>query len=142
MSARFLRQGQRKTVPLDVIPEDLTAELVPASRACCCPARPVVRVIMPPTADRPHETDLLLCGHHYRASRQALAAAHATVCDLGGLPSDVPVALLPSSLHPSVRASCLATATTASQVPFIRVQGLFRGPWWPRRLAIDVKGSG
>jgi hypothetical protein len=34
---------------------------------------------MPPTATRPHQTDLLLCGHHYRASRDALAAAGATV---------------------------------------------------------------
>ena len=34
---------------------------------------------MPPTAARPHETDLLLCGHHYRASRTALAAAGAVV---------------------------------------------------------------
>jgi hypothetical protein len=51
-------------------------------RACCCPARPVVRVIMPPTPGRPHAVDLLLCGHHYRNSRQILATAGATVCDL------------------------------------------------------------
>ncbi len=53
-----------------------------ADRACCCPATAKVRVIMPPTAARPHETDLLLCGHHYRVSRQALAAAHARVQEL------------------------------------------------------------
>ncbi len=51
-------------------------------RACCCPARPVVRVIMPPIPGRPHAVDLLLCGHHYRVSRQVLAAAGATVSDL------------------------------------------------------------
>jgi hypothetical protein len=51
-------------------------------RACCCPAKAKVRVIMPPTAARPHQTDLLLCGHHYRASRQALAAVHARVQEL------------------------------------------------------------
>jgi hypothetical protein len=34
-------------------------------------------VVMPPTPARPYETDLLLCGHHYRASRTALAAAAA-----------------------------------------------------------------
>jgi hypothetical protein len=44
----------------------------------------VVRVVMPPTAARRHETDLLLCGHHYRVSRAALAAAHATVSELPG----------------------------------------------------------
>ena len=47
--------------------------------ACCCPAMPVVRVVMPPTLTRPHPTDLLLCGHHYRVSRQRLAALNATV---------------------------------------------------------------
>jgi hypothetical protein len=57
-----------------------------AGRACCCIARPAVIVLIPPTADRPHQTDLLLCGHHYRTSKQALAAANATVLDLNGVP--------------------------------------------------------
>jgi hypothetical protein len=57
------------------------------SRACCCPARPVVRVIMPPTADRAHSVDLWLCGHHYRASLPALLAAGAIVEDLT-IPAD------------------------------------------------------
>ena len=55
-----------------------------ASRACCCPAAPVVTVIMPPTAGRPHPVDLLLCGHHYRVSQAALGAAGATVYDSTG----------------------------------------------------------
>jgi hypothetical protein len=49
------------------------------SKACSCPARPVVRVVMPPTAERTHPVDLWLCGHHYRASLHALLAAGATV---------------------------------------------------------------
>ena len=53
-------------------------------QACCCVARAVVRVVMPPTADRPHETELLLCGHHYRVSRTDLSAAHASVHELAG----------------------------------------------------------
>jgi hypothetical protein len=48
-------------------------------RACCCPARPVVRVLIPPVAARPHSVDLLLCGHHYRTSCAALAAAGAVI---------------------------------------------------------------
>ena len=52
------------------------------SRSCCCPARPAVRVTMPPTADRAHPVDLWLCGHHYRASLAALVAAGATVEEL------------------------------------------------------------
>jgi len=54
----------------------------PGDRACCCVARAVVRVVMPPAPGRPHETELLLCGHHYRVSRHALSAAHARVQEL------------------------------------------------------------
>jgi hypothetical protein len=56
--------------------------------ACCCPAYPVVRAVMPPTPERPHSIDLLLCGHHYRVSREALAAAGATVYRLPGAAGD------------------------------------------------------
>jgi len=63
--------------------DDLLPSLrhVVADRACCCPARPVVTVIMPPAPGRPHPVDLLLCGHHFRVSRAALAAAGAAVYD-------------------------------------------------------------
>jgi len=54
-------------------------EPAPEFRACCCPGRPVVRVIMPASATRPHPVDLLLCGHHYRASCAAPAAARAVI---------------------------------------------------------------
>jgi hypothetical protein len=70
--------------------------------ACCCPANPVVRVIMPATAARPHRTELLLCGHHYRVSRQALAAANATVAELLGPAGSPPDALLPDLPAPRV----------------------------------------
>jgi hypothetical protein len=55
-----------------------------ASRACCCPAKPVVVAVMPPAPGRDHPTDLLLCGHHYRKSCLALLAAGATVYDAAG----------------------------------------------------------
>ena len=57
-------------------------------RACCCVARAVVRVVMPLTPDRPHETELLLCGHHYRVSRASLVAAPAQVEELPGVGAD------------------------------------------------------
>lgn len=59
-------------------------EPVPAAadRACCCAAKAVVRVVMSSAPGRPHETELLLCGHHYRVSRQVLTAAHARVDEL------------------------------------------------------------
>jgi hypothetical protein len=65
-------------------PEDRAAWSRPhdlGDRACCCPVRPVVRVLIPPAPARPHSVDLLLCGHHYRASRAALAAAAAVIMD-------------------------------------------------------------
>ena len=62
------------------------------SRSCCCPARPVVKVIMPPTADRRHSVDLWLCGHHYRASVVALAKAGARVEDLTAMAAARPLA--------------------------------------------------
>ena len=49
----------------------------------------VVRVVMPPSAGRPDETELLLCGHHYLVSRRALSAVGASVRDLPGTPPDV-----------------------------------------------------
>lgn len=52
------------------------------SRSCCCPARPVVKVIMPPVPGRNHPVDLYLCGHHYHASTAALLVAGAKVEDL------------------------------------------------------------
>ena len=66
--------------------DDLLPSLrhVLADRACCCPARPVVTVIMPPAPGRPHPVDLLLCGHHFRVSQAALTAAGAAVYDDAG----------------------------------------------------------
>jgi hypothetical protein len=66
---------QERAAPLDV-----------AARACCCPARPVVTVVMPPTASRPHPVELLLCGHHFGASQASLRAAGAAAYDKTGMP--------------------------------------------------------
>ena len=63
-------------------------------RACCCLAQPVVRVIMPPTAQRRHSVDLLLCGHHYRVSRPALVTAGAHIENMPGKDDAVEAALL------------------------------------------------
>ncbi len=55
-----------------------------ADHACCCAAQPVVVAVMPPGGERQAETDLLLCGHHYRASKAALCAVGATILDMKG----------------------------------------------------------
>ena len=53
-------------------------------RADCCPAGPMVTVILPPSPGRPLPADLRLCGHHYRGSSAALRAACATIYDANG----------------------------------------------------------
>ena len=95
MNARFLHRataadGGTARSEHERIEQALDTVIV--GRAGCCPARPVVRIIMPPTPARPHVTDLLLCGHHYRVSRKALARAHASVCRL---PGPAGIALIP-----------------------------------------------
>ena len=61
--------------------DDVIIETPPASvtgRADCCPATAAVRVVMPVRVAR---TNLLLCGHHFRASYATLAATGASVYD-------------------------------------------------------------
>ena len=77
-------EPQLATLPAPAGPADSGYALWTAERACCCPAKPAVVAVLPPAPGRDHETDLLLCGHHYRASRDALAAAGATVMAEGG----------------------------------------------------------
>lgn len=55
-----------------------------ADRACCCLAQPVVMVMLPAGGGRQTDTDLLLCGHHYRARKAALVETGATFLDMRG----------------------------------------------------------
>lgn len=54
------------------------------ARACCCPADPVVQVIIPWAEGRAGETDLLICAHHLRTSMVALRRLGAVVYDRRG----------------------------------------------------------
>jgi len=94
------KNGNAASRPLDDAIPARNATGGPADRACCCSAKALVRVLMPPTAARPHETELLLCGHHYRASSQALAATGARVRELPGTSGDT-AAWIRSALPPS-----------------------------------------
>ncbi len=92
---------------LAVVPDSAAAaaaERIPPSapefHACCCPGRPVVRVIMPASVTRPRPVDLLLCGHHYRVSQEAITAAQGTVQVLPERSADAATALL---INPAVR---------------------------------------
>lgn len=66
MNARFQLASARKDARAAAPPLDdaISSRDLPGMLACCCPARAMVQVVMPPTAARPHETDMLLCGHH------------------------------------------------------------------------------
>jgi hypothetical protein len=90
MNANFLPSARKDTHPAcQPLDDAIPAREAPAGLACCCPGKAAVRVTMPTTQARPHKTDLLLCGHHYRVSRAALAAAHAVVRALPGTSPDV-----------------------------------------------------
>ena len=85
MKALFTRHngaaaGKNGMLPQRAAPFSVT------DQACCCPARPVVMVILPATADRPFPEDLLLCGHHFRVNESALRAAGAVAYDATGAP--------------------------------------------------------
>lgn len=74
----------RNTEPAADEPVLKPTEFMLAERACCCPGRPVVKVVMPPAPAHARAMDLLLCGHHFRASQEALTEAGATVYDETG----------------------------------------------------------
>ena len=79
-----------------------------AGPSCCCPARPVVKVLLPPAPARPHPVDLLLCGHHYLVSRAALVSAGAAVIDQTGAVVD---------LVPAAEMARPGSSTTGTWVP-------------------------
>jgi hypothetical protein len=75
----------------------LADPLVPM-QADCCPARPMFKIVMPPTATRSHPADLWLCGHHYRDSRAALNSAGTHVSPLAGAADSAFAADLPAGV--------------------------------------------
>lgn len=72
-------------VPPKVWPPRRWSAIGQAPAACCCAAAPVVQVVLAPVAGRP-PVELLLCGHHFRASREGLEARDAVFFDAAGEP--------------------------------------------------------
>ena len=95
MKGWFEHHDRADPVPLDDKLPGPARRLFLADRACCCPARPVVTVVIPAGRGRPCQADLLLCGHHYRVSRQALAAAGAAVRELPWIPDSAAAWICP-----------------------------------------------
>ncbi len=91
MNAKFLPSSAKKNAAATQPGrgDTATSPAAPSERACCCASKAAVRVTIPPSPGRPRQTDLLLCGHHYRVSGRALAAAQAAVSELPGLPRDL-----------------------------------------------------
>jgi hypothetical protein len=99
LASEFVASPTRTPSPADLRharrPASFDASLAPAlrdpigplERSCCCPAEPVVRVVLPPAGARTGETDLLFCAHHFRACRAGLEAVRASVFDSSGAPA-------------------------------------------------------
>ncbi len=60
-------------------PERWIKTLIAAERACCCSARPTTVAVLPVRPSRAAPVDLLLCNHHYREAKAALAVAGAEI---------------------------------------------------------------
>ena len=108
MKGRFLRRNTvTRAMRAELVGElaQLGMPIAVNERACCCPARPMVTVMMPPTASRPYPVDLLLCGHHYRVSQAALRAAGAVVYDEAGVPITAGISDYQHSRHQPAAAS-------------------------------------
>jgi hypothetical protein len=105
MKPRFPHHSEALAVVPDSAAAAAAERIAPSQpefHACCCPGRPVVRVIMPASVTRPSPVDLLLCGHHYRVSQEAITAAHGTVQVLPERSADAAAALL---INPAVRSA-------------------------------------
>ena len=64
-------------------PPSFLAPIDVISRACCCPASPVIQVLIPATSER-GSMELLFCHHHYRACSIALASFGVALYDDAG----------------------------------------------------------
>ncbi len=84
MKRWFAHSGDAAPVPLDDRLPGPGRPLTVADRACCCPATPVVTVVIPAGPGHALPEDLLLCGHHYRVSCAALLAIGAEIYDKTG----------------------------------------------------------
>lgn len=52
--------------------------------ACCCPATPTVRILIPFDAGRIEVVELLLCNHHFRTGIDSLKRIGAVAFDASG----------------------------------------------------------
>lgn len=87
--AELAQRSATRPAPPVVERRDWASLLASAERSCCCPAKPAVIAVLA-WGEPPEPTDLLLCGHHHRISRHALAVAHAVVYNADGTIYDAP----------------------------------------------------
>lgn len=96
MSITPWRRPRSKSLPELIEPwwDELSSNDPPqvAQRSDCCVAVAAYRVVLPATGSRTRPVELLLCGHHYRCSREALRRSDAVVTDLANMVTDSPLA--------------------------------------------------
>jgi hypothetical protein len=81
-------EDEPAAAPRPVWPPGQWSPVMGSPTACCCAAGPVVQIVLPPAAGR-EPVELLLCGHHFRASRDTLTARDPTFFDVLGGPLGV-----------------------------------------------------
>jgi len=100
--------GMEDTVFCTELATQAAATFVPLGRELRLLAGPRAghaQLMEPPANGRQHRVELLLCGHHYRVSDQALATAGATVQDFPGRAGAAEAALLGGAQQPRVNVS-------------------------------------
>jgi hypothetical protein len=103
MKPRFLHKDPGTSAPEASRPPPDPGWLTSWSRedrACCCPARPVVRAIIPPAPQRPRPVGLLLCGHHYPGLPSGLLPPSARMQVLPGRADAAAAALVEDAGRP------------------------------------------
>lgn len=83
-SRRDNRKVEEEEVEFDFPIDELLPDPAPTitmMRADCCVANAAVLVVLPATDERPHPTELLLCGHHFHAGKDGLRRAKAAAYD-------------------------------------------------------------
>lgn len=66
------------------VPPLLIRGVSAGATACCCPALAQYAVYLSTSFDAPQPAEILLCGHHLRASAERLAQPDVAVYDLTG----------------------------------------------------------
>jgi hypothetical protein len=97
--------------------------IAPGERSCCCPSRRVARIVLPPTPQRDHTFDVLLCAHH---SGSRARDDHAFGC---------------ARLRLGRRPGRLERRGSVTEDGQVRAEGLYPAGWHDTRLVGESDGG-